>query len=145
MAIKNRELKAGTVLTGRYHKVEHTCEVVEHDGKLCFRVDDGDVFNSISAAGSAVTGQACNGWAFWSELASDSQPAQTDAQKEAPAEATETGANEADVDKKNVCRRNPNQKGVPAGQVRWYCYACRTSFLLPAGQIPSGCPGHPVK
>lgn len=139
MPIKNRELKADTILIGRYRKVEHTCKVVERDGKLCFMVDDDDVFKSISAAGSAVTGQACNGWSFWSEtdrIASDSQPAQMDAQSEAPAQ-------EAYVDKKSVCRRNPNQKGVPAGQVRWHCYACRTTFLLPAGQNPSGCPGHP--
>ena len=138
MPIQNRELKAETILIGHYHKVEHTCKVVQRDGKLCFMVDDGTVFKSISAAGSAVTGQACNGWSFWSEtdrIASDSQPAQTDAQSEAPAEEA--------VDKKSVCRRNPNQKGVPAGQVRWHCYACRTSFLLPAGQNPSGCPGHP--
>ena len=143
MPIKNRELMADTILIGHYRKVEHTCKVVECDGKLCFMVDDGDVFKSISAAGSAVTGQACNGWAFWSETdrtASDSQPAQT--------ETIETGSteeNKADVDKQKVCRRNPNQKGVPAGQVRWHCYACRKSFMLPAGQIPSGCPGHPVK
>jgi len=143
MAISNREIKPGMVLIGKYHKMEHTCEVVEHDGKLCFQVDDGAVFKSISAAGSAVTGQACNGWAFWSEtdrIASGSQPAQM--------QTIETGSKEAsrpDVDKKSVCRRNPNQKGVPEGQVRWYCYACRKSFLLPAGQIPSGCPGHPVK
>ena len=139
MPIKNRELKAETILTGRYRKVEHTCKVVERDGKLCFMVDDGAVFKSISAAGSAVTGQACNGWSFWSEtdkIASDSQPAQIDAQSETPTKS-------ADVDKKSVCRRNPNQKGVPAGKVRWHCYACRTTFLLPVGQAPKGCPGHP--
>jgi hypothetical protein len=142
MAIKNRDLKPGTVLTGHYHKVEHTCAVVESDGKLCFQVDDGAIFKSISAAGSAVTGQACNGWSFWSEtdrIASDSQPAQTDTIKTGSKEA-----NEADVDKKSVCRRNPNQKGVPQGQVRWHCYACRKSFLLPSAQVPAGCPGHPV-
>ncbi len=141
MPIKNRELKAGTVLTGRYHKVEHTCIVIERDGKLCFQVDGGAVFKSISAAGSAVTGQACNGWAFWSEtgrIASDIPPATE------TIEIDSKEANEADADKQKVCRRNPNQKGVPAGQVRWHCYACRKSFLLPAGQTPSGCPGHPV-
>ena len=142
MAISNREIKPGMVLIGKYHKVEHTCKVLERDGKLCFRVDEGAEFKSISAAGSAVTGQACNGWAFWSEtdrIASDSQPAQTETIETGSKEATE-----ADADKQKVCRRNPNQKGVPAGQVRWHCYACRKSFLLAAGQTPSGCPGHPV-
>jgi hypothetical protein len=74
---------------------------------------------------------------FWSESTPKaeelSQPVQTD--------ATET---EAVEDKKSVCRRNPNQKGVPQGQVRWHCYACRKSFLLPSAQVPAGCPGHPV-
>jgi len=136
MAISNREIKSGMVLTGKYHKVEYTCEVVEKDGKLVYRVM-GEDYKSISAAGSSVTGHPCNGWVFWSESTPKaeevSQPVQTD--------ATE---NEAIVDKKSVCRRNPNQKGVPQGQVRWHCYACRKSFLLPSTQVPAGCPGHPI-
>jgi len=136
MAISNREIKSGMVLTGRYHKVEHTCEVVEKDGRLVYRVM-GEDYKSISAAGSSVTGHPCNGWVFWSESTTkaeeSSQPVQT--------ETTET---EAVEDKQSVCRRNPNQKGVPQGHVRWHCYACRKSFLLPAGQMPRGCPGHPV-
>ena len=136
MAISNREIKSGMVLTGRYHKVEHTCEVVEKDGKLVYRIM-GEDYKSISAAGSSVTGHPCNGWVFWSESTTKAeevlQPVQT--------EVTKT---EAVEDKQSVCRRNPNQKGVPQGQVRWHCYACRKSFLLPAGQVPAGCPGHPV-
>jgi len=138
MAISNREIKSGMVLTGRYHKVEHTCEVVEKDGKLVYRVM-GEDYKSISAAGSSVTGHPCNGWVFWSEdtakTASASQPVQTETTE------TETKAVE---DKKSVCRKTPNQKGVPQGQVRWHCYACRKSFLLPSTQVPAGCPGHPV-
>jgi len=136
MAISDREIKPGMVLTGKYHKVEYTCEVVESDGKLVYRVM-GEDYKSISAAGSSVTGHPCNGWVFWSgstpEAEEVSHPVQT--------ETTET---ESVEDKKSVCRRNPNQKGVPEGQVRWHCYACRKSFLLPAGQTPKGCPGHPV-
>ena len=60
-------------------------------------------------------------------------------------ETAETGStNEDMVDKKTVCRKVPNQKGVPEGQVRWHCYACRKSFLLPSAQVPAGCPRHPV-
>ena len=136
MAINTREIKPGMVLTGKYHKVEYTCEVVESDGKLVYRVM-GEDYKSISAAGSSVTGHPCNGWVFWSE----STPKAEDVSQPVQTEATVT---EAVEDKKSVCRRNPNQKGVPQGQVRWHCYACRKSFLLTAGQTPRGCPGHPV-
>ncbi len=71
MAMKNRELKAGMVLTGHYHKVEYTCEVVEKDDKLVYRVL-GDDYKSISAAGKSVTGHPCNGWVFWSEAVTQS-------------------------------------------------------------------------
>ncbi|MDD4985633.1 MAG: DUF4357 domain-containing protein [Dehalococcoidales bacterium] len=142
MAISNREIKPGMVLTGKHHKVEYTCEVVENDGKLVYRVM-GEDYKSISAAGSSVTGHPCNGWVFWSEetgkTGSVSQPVKT--------EITETDSKageDVQTDKKSVCRRNPNQKGVPQGQVRWHCYACRKSFLLPSTQVPDGCPGHPI-
>ena len=71
MAIKNREMKPGTVLTGHYHKVEYTCEVVESEGKLVFRIL-GDDYTSISAAGRSVTGHPCNGWVFWTEAETQS-------------------------------------------------------------------------
>ena len=141
MAIGNREVKPGMVLTGKYHKVEYNCEVVEKDGKLAYRVM-GEDYKSISAAGSSVTGHPCNGWVFWSEetgkIGSVSQPVKTETTE------TENKADDDVQDKKSVCRRNPNQKGVPQGQVRWHCYACRKSFLLPSAQMPAGCPGHPV-
>jgi hypothetical protein len=140
MAISNREIKSGMVLTGKYHKVEYTCEVVENDGKLAYRVM-GEDYKSISAAGSSVTGHPCNGWVFWSvDTGKTASVPQPDAGKDAPAGEDV----QADVDKKSVCRRTPNQKGVPQGQVRWHCYACRKSFLLPSAQVPAGCPRHPV-
>jgi len=157
MPIENRKLQPGTSLVGRYHKQPYVCEVLEGDGgKLRYRLEDGREFKSPSAAGTAITGHACDGWVFWSvetaKIASVSQPGQTEAGKDAPMETvtTETGSEgasedvQADVDKKSVCRRTPNQKGVPQGQVRWHCYACRKSFTLPSGQAPNGCPGHPI-
>ena len=157
MPIENRKLQPGTSLVGRYHKQPYVCEVLEGDGgKLRYRLEDGREFKSPSAAGTAITGHACDGWVFWSvetaKIASVSQPGQTEAGKDAPMETvtTETGSEgasedvQADVDKKSVCRKVPNQKGVPQGQVRWHCYACRKSFTLPSGQAPNGCPGHPI-
>ena len=153
MPIENRNLPPGTSLVGRYHKQPYVCEVLEGDGgKLRYRLEDGREFKSPSAAGMAITGHACDGWVFWSveTIASGSQTGQTRAGKDAPVESTETGSKgasedvQADVDKKGVCRRVPNQKGVLQGQVRWHCYACRKSFTLPTGQAPNGCPGHPI-
>ena len=157
MPIENRNLKPGTRLVGRYHKQPYVCEVLEGDGgKLSYRLEDGRELKSPSAAGMAVTGHACDGWVFWSvetaKAASVPQMEHAEAEQEDPAETetTETGskgANEevqADVDKKSVCRRIPNQKGVLEGQVRWHCYACRKTFLFPAAQVPKSCPGHPV-
>ncbi|MFQ6028099.1 MAG: hypothetical protein ACE5Q6_11455 [Dehalococcoidia bacterium] len=39
--------------------------------------------------------------------------------------------------------RVPNQKGVDPGQVRLYCYTCRSSFIVPRDRNPETCPsGH---
>jgi hypothetical protein len=66
MAITDRNLTAGTTLWARYKGQVHTAEVVETDGGRAFRLSDGQEFTSPSAAGTAITGKSCNGWAFWS-------------------------------------------------------------------------------
>jgi hypothetical protein len=66
MAIQDRNLSAGTKLWARYKGDVHTAEVVEADGVLRYQLSDGREFKSPSAAGTAITGKACNGWAFWS-------------------------------------------------------------------------------
>jgi hypothetical protein len=64
--IEDRNLAPGTRLVGRYHKQEYHAAVVEGEtGGLRYRLDDGREFKSPSAAGSAITGKACNGWRFW--------------------------------------------------------------------------------
>ena len=41
-------------------------------------------------------------------------------------------------------KRNPNQKGVAEGQVRWFCSACMKGFQFAEGETPEACPeGHP--
>jgi hypothetical protein len=66
MAIQDRNLASGTKLYARYKGQTHTAEVAEKEGKLLYRLPDGREFKSPSAAGTAITGLACNGWAFWS-------------------------------------------------------------------------------
>jgi hypothetical protein len=65
--IENRNLEPGTVLTARYKKEDRTCEVVQTDEGLRYKLDDGTEHKSPSSAGkAAMGGVACNGWRFWS-------------------------------------------------------------------------------
>ena len=121
MPLDKRELQVGTRLVGRYKKQDFHAEVVVRDGREYIVGDDRpqESFKSLSAAGSAITGGAINGWRFWS-LEGAANP-----------EATEE------------VRRTPNQRGVPEGQVRWFCNACMSGFLAPIGETPEACPqGH---
>ena len=144
MAIENRELEAGTKLIAKYKKEEFKAEVIAgEEGKVEYRLADGREFKSLSSAGTAITGKACNGWAFW-RLDTDTtqtekpEPETSENQGEA-AEDAETHDQPPD----GAFRRVPNQKGVEEGQVRLYCDACQKSFTAPMGETPKGCPeGH---
>jgi hypothetical protein len=98
MPIENRNLEPGTVLTARYKKQEHTCEVVQTDDGLRYRLDDGTMHKSPSSAGKAVIGHACNGWAWWS-LAGTERPAR------------KTKAAPPDKPKKTARKSAPKAKG----------------------------------
>jgi hypothetical protein len=151
MPIENRNLTKGTKLTGRYHKQSYSCEVVENaEGKLRYRLEDGREFKSPSAAGMAITGHACDGWVFWSvqtgetTTASEAEkqeaaPAAETEQKEEPATATTLIVTKTDPKKTGVFLV-PNQKGVPEGQIRWFCRECGKSFIASAVEIPGVCP-----
>jgi hypothetical protein len=169
MPIENRSLKLGTKLVGRYHKQSYTCEVVEGEGgRLRYRLADGREFKSPSAAGMAITGHACDGWVFWSVATAEASPTPDVEQKEPPTEPTTESAPNAEMPanmdvgtmepetspviaptaeepapaKKRIFRL-PNQKGVPEGNVRWYCHDCGKSFLTELGETPQFCPqGH---
>ena len=54
MAIQDRNLSVGTKLYARYKGRPHTAEVVEKEGKPCYRLSDGREFKSPSAAGTGV-------------------------------------------------------------------------------------------
>ena len=66
MAIQDRNLSIGTKLYARYKGQTYTAEVVEKDRATLYRLSDSREFKSPSAAGTAITEKACNGWAFWS-------------------------------------------------------------------------------
>lgn len=67
MPLENRNLEPGTVLVARYKKQDRTCEVVQTEDGLRYRLDDGTEHKSPSSAGkAAMGGVACNGWRFWS-------------------------------------------------------------------------------
>src|SRR5208283_525281 len=155
MPIENRNLTKGTKLTGRYHKQTYSCEVVEDaEGKLRYHLEDGREFKSPSAAGMAITGHACDGWKFWSlqteEVAEDKSqtvsPAETaiaDASQKTKPEPIKD-ATKTDPKKTGVFLV-PNQKGVPEGQIRWFCRDCGKSFIASAVEVPGICPNHQAR
>src|SRR6266704_3580699 len=72
MAIQDRNLSVGTKLYARYKGQTYTAEVVLNpeatgDRPIAYKVEGKDeLFKSPSAAGTAITEKACNGWALWS-------------------------------------------------------------------------------
>src|SRR5438105_3883535 len=72
MPIQDRNLGVGTKLYARYKGQTYTAEVVLNpeatgDRPMGYKVEGKDeLFKSPSAAGTAITEKACNGWAFWS-------------------------------------------------------------------------------
>jgi hypothetical protein len=132
MALANRNLEAGTRLVARYKGQTHKAEVVQTEGGLRYRLEDGREFKSPSSAGSAVKGgKSCNGWDFWS-LDGQEQPP-----KEPKTKAKGKGS------KFRTIKKLPNQQGLEEGQVRYWCSACQKSFVVEDGQEPEACPeGH---
>jgi hypothetical protein len=161
MPIENRNLKHGDRLVARYHKQTYHCEVQYvaeqgKGGKFLYRLEDGRVFKSPSAAGMAITGKSCNGWAFWSlETTTDAISTETshieanasDSEPIAPTthavEAEDAPAPAELATASKPFSRTPNQRGVPEGQTRWYCPACKKSFVTAGTEPPAACPaGH---
>ncbi len=136
MAITNRDLPQGTRLVANYKKTRYIC-VVEKDaeGKASYVLEDGRRFKSPSSAASAVMGgSAANGWRFWS-LEGEAPAAEPAAEK--------PKAKKANGKNGKVISKTPNQKGVPEGQVRWFCNGCMASFLVEGADEPEACPqGH---
>jgi hypothetical protein len=120
MSIENRDLKPGTKLVARYKGQDHSAEVVKTKDGTRYRLPDGREFKSLSSAGSAVTGHACNGWAFWSLPGTEPKaPKKAKAKEQKPA----------------------GFRRLEDG--RFWCDACADAFTAPEGVEPIGCPqGH---
>ncbi len=165
MPIENRNLEPGTRLVTIYKKETYRAEVIAgEEGKVLYRLEDGREFKSLSAAGTALTGNACNGWRFWSvdtaaapETESANQAEATTGEadgsivegQDAPEDSepaptyVSAGQEFAEPAASPSFRRVPNQKGVDEGQVRLYCESCQKSFTTPADQPVETCPeGH---
>jgi hypothetical protein len=143
MAIENRDLAVGTKLAGRHKKTEHTCEVVQTDEGVRYQLADGRSFKSPSSAASAVMGGvSANRWRFWSVEGTlpEAKPSEPDKPDKAKTKDAKNGRMVRQI------KRLPNQKGVDAGQTKWFCSACMESFLAETGTEPEACPkGHPAQ
>ena len=126
MPIENRNLEAGTVLTARYKKQERTCEAVQTDDGLRYRLDDGTDHKSPSSAGKAVTGIACNGWVFWS-LAGEQKP-----NREPKAKAEKPAKMKKEPAAKKSAKKSKNAKKAKsarmASDASYGCGVCPETF-----------------
>ena len=113
MAIENRNLEPGTKLIAKYKKEEYRAEVVAGDeGKVKYRLTDGREFKSPSAAGTAITSKACNGWAFWSVDPGD-PPGEPEEPETQESQSEDSAGPEAEEPPSSAgFRRVPNQRGV---------------------------------
>jgi rubrerythrin len=82
----------------------------------------------------AITGHSCDGWKFWGLQKEENAPAPDAKQIVEAVAPTKT-----DLKKIGVFLV-PNQKGVPEGQIRWFCRECGKSFIASAVEIPGVCP-----
>jgi hypothetical protein len=112
--IDNRDLAAGAKISARYKGKTHTCEVVQTDEGIAYRLDGKD-YNSPSSAGRAVTGGvAVNGWRFWS-LDGDLKPARAKPAKKAPAKKAPA---------KKSAKKAAAKKSKPARAASAEVYGC---------------------
>jgi hypothetical protein len=139
MAISDRNLTVGTTLWARYRGTVHTAEVVEDpllapgQAAIRYRLTNGRAFKSPSAAGTAVTGKACNGWAFWST----GEPTEKPPKAERPTQSGRTVNAVPKPEKKQRARKERDVARDGNGQVlpiveqvdgSFECGNCAASF-----------------
>ena len=130
MPLENRHLEPGTVLVARYRKKDRTCEVVQTDDGLRYRLDDGTEHKSPSSAGkAAMGGVACNGWRFWS-LPGAELPARKPraAAKKATAKAASKGAGKKHAKGSSKKKSKPKAMRAAAQSNSYGCGACGATF-----------------
>ena len=133
MPLENRNVEPGTVLTARYKGKDRTCEVVQTDDGLRYRLDDGTEHKSPSSAGkAAMGGVACNGWRFWS-LAGTEKPARkanAAAKPKAEPKPKAKAAPKAKVKKGGKAKgaKKAKSHGMRAKGDSYGCGACSETF-----------------
>ncbi len=134
MPLENRNLEPGTLLVARYKKQDRTCEVVQTDDGLRYRLDDGTEHKSPSSAGkAAMGGVACNGWRFWSLRGTEKPKREPNARAEKPKKepAAKTPAKTKAAPKKAAkakgAKKPKAQRAAAKGEA-YGCGACGESF-----------------
>ena len=126
MPLENRKLEQGTVLTARYRTQDRTCEVMQTEEGLRYRLDDGSEHRSPSSAGKAVTGGACNGWVFWSLAGEEKPKREPKAKAEKPAKAKEPATKKS---AKTKSKKSGKAKSARmASDASYGCGVCPETF-----------------
>jgi hypothetical protein len=131
MPLENRNVEPGTVLTARYKGKDRTCEVVQTDDGLRYRLDDGTEHKSPSSAGkAAMGGVACNGWRFWSLAGTEKPARKTKTAKPKTEPKPKKGAGKAKKGAKTKGKKKVTAKGhrMAAKGDSYGCGACGESF-----------------
>ena len=132
MPLENRHLDPGTVLVARYKKKDRTCEVVQADDGLRFRLDDGTEHKSPSSAGkAAMGGVACNGWRFWSLPGTERpahKPKAAATAKKAAAKAAPKGRGTKPAKGNSRKKSKPKAMRAAAQDDSYGCGACGETF-----------------
>lgn len=137
MALASRTLQPGERLAANYRGKTHAVDVIESDsGGIAFQLDTGEVFTSMSAAGSRVMGGiSCNGWRFWSR-SDDLRPPR------------QTAASQSQITRRPKPQPYRNLRPIPSASgtpPAWWCSACLAPFTQQDPAPPIECPhGHPV-
>lgn len=160
MSIENRDLSDGMQLVAKYKGEVWRANVGATEDGLRIKLEDGRLFKSVSAAGSAIMGgNACNGWRFWSiadttETAATktAKPAKRPAKKAAPAKkaSPKASAKKATGPKPKAKIRAASFEAMPATDdqpsdvARYYCPGCADAFTAESTDVaPKVCPqGH---
>jgi hypothetical protein len=150
MAIQDRNLTAGTRLWARYKGTVHTAEVVEVESALRYQLSDGRQFKSPSAAGTAITQKACNGWAFWSVGEPSEQPAKAErpARSGRPVNAVPKPERKPRTRRQQDVPRDPNGHALPiVAQVdgTFECANCSASFPTREEAVSHITEAHPAE